>query len=160
IAELARHGACAPDPTADLLGKLGQLLRPQHDEREGEDHQQFRKSNLEHGMLRRAAVVSSEGRRRERLGPQTLVSLFSAFWDFADSENSASALSCLTDSSASPSFIDFLKPRTAEPRSEPIVFSFFAPKTSSTTTRMTRSSLKPMGPMSRSCGRRDARKCQ
>jgi len=35
---------------------------------------------------------------------------------------------CLAAASASPSFTDCLKPRTAAPRSEPIVRSFFAPK--------------------------------
>ena len=41
VAELSRHGACATDPAANLLGEFRQLLRPQHDEREREDQQQF-----------------------------------------------------------------------------------------------------------------------
>src|SRR5687767_15649704 len=94
-------------------------------------------------------------RARPRLD-QPLCSLFSASWVFPESGNSASALSCLTDSSASPSLIDFLKPRTAEPRSEPIVLSFFAPKISSTTARMMRSSLNPRLPMRRSVRGGDA----
>src|SRR5690349_21211788 len=149
LAELPRHRARTADPAPDLLGELRQLLRPEHDQRDREDQQQFGKTNLEHGKLRRLAVsvdVPSEGTHR---GGQALCSLFSD-GALAGSENSASALSCLTDSSVSPSFIDFLKPRTAEPRSDPIVLSFLAPNTSSTTIRMTTSSLKPIGPMSRS----------
>ena len=66
VAELARHGARAAHPAPHLLGELGQLLRPEHDQCQREDQQQFGESDFEHGMLRRAAVGQVVEDRRER----------------------------------------------------------------------------------------------
>jgi hypothetical protein len=48
LAELPRHGARAPDPAADGPGKPGQFLRPEHDQRDTEDHQYFGEVDPEH----------------------------------------------------------------------------------------------------------------
>jgi hypothetical protein len=39
VAELPRHGAGAPHPAAHLLRELGQLLRPEHQQRQGGNQQ-------------------------------------------------------------------------------------------------------------------------
>jgi len=41
VAELARHGARTTHPAADLLGELGQFLRPEHDQGDRKDQQEF-----------------------------------------------------------------------------------------------------------------------
>src|SRR6266404_3604550 len=51
LAELARHGARASDPTAELSDDTRQLLRPQYDESQNENDQQLGKASLEHAAL-------------------------------------------------------------------------------------------------------------
>ncbi len=48
IAKLAGHGASASQPSPHRRGNPGQLFRPQHDQRDGEDHQYFGEIDPEH----------------------------------------------------------------------------------------------------------------
>jgi hypothetical protein len=48
IAKLAGHGARAAEPSPDRGGNPGQLFGPQHDQRNGEDHQYFGEIDPEH----------------------------------------------------------------------------------------------------------------
>jgi hypothetical protein len=48
IAKLARHGARAAQPFPHRGGNPGQLLWPQHDQRDGEYHQYFGEIDPEH----------------------------------------------------------------------------------------------------------------
>jgi hypothetical protein len=100
------------------------------------------KSNIAAVLAR--GLAGSAGRQAERSEDDVLVVLVSG--------NSASVpdFSCLATSwpSVSPSFMAFLKPLTAPPRSEPMERSFFVPKMTSTTSRMMISSRMPKLPMS------------
>src|SRR5207244_8702 len=90
-----------------------------------------------------------------RIGPRTdhaLRSVFGSLFFAATSGNSASVPSeriCFGGAlcSSSPSLMAFLNPRTACPRSEPTLRSFFAPNTTSTTSRITTSSRIPKPPI-------------
>src|SRR5882672_334517 len=138
VAELSRHGARPSHPAADVLGELRQFLGTEDQQCDERDQQDLGEADVEHrdrdaGYL--AAVL-----------PAPVVVLFSP----SNSASPSMCFSCFADSSVSPSFIAFLKPLTAEPRSEPSDFNFLPPKMSRAMTRMISNSLNPMGPMTRS----------
>src|SRR6185503_20153859 len=167
LLELARHGTGPAYPAAHLAHDARQLLRSQHDERQDEDDQDLRESDVEHGRfsvetcgcrmspdrrgalarLGRARTLCPQSRETQAL--RSLLAVASALGVALVSVNSASGASdriCRRGdeaafSSCSPSFTAFLKPRTAWPRSSPTLRSFLAPKTTSTTTRMISSSF-------------------
>src|SRR5579862_2333486 len=142
LAELAGHSPRTAYPPADLGSDLGQLLGSQHHEGQDENNENLRESDVEHAVAARR--------------PRKAQTLRSVFWPasrgaaFGASAKSASVPSERIRGgggeipSSSPSFIDFLKPRTAAPRSDPIVRSFLAPNTKSTTSRITTSSRIPI----------------
>src|SRR5688572_14969894 len=131
LAELPRHRARPARPAADLVGEFRQFFRPQHQERDAEDQDDLGEADLEH----RPQVFLEESAPSRSPLPEL------------KSASGASCASFLPDSSSSPSLMDFLKPRTAAPRSEPMLRSFFAPKIRSAIARMIRSSRNPI-PMS------------
>src|SRR6185369_11711283 len=142
LAELARHRARATHPPTDLGGDARQFLRPQDDQGQDGNDQDFGEADFEH----RRAASGARGR-----ADQAWRSFFSALaFVSANSASGASLRSFFMSSasffccSSSPSFMAFLKPFTAPPRSCPMVFSFFAPKTRSAMARMTRSSFIPI----------------
>src|SRR6185437_14550571 len=51
LLELARHGTGPAYPAAHLAHDARQLLRSQHDERQDEDDQDLRESDVEHGRF-------------------------------------------------------------------------------------------------------------
>src|SRR5580765_829473 len=65
VAELARHGACAPGPAPDRARELRELVRAQHHEGEAKDHQDLREADVEHARLAKrssaAPVVLARG---------------------------------------------------------------------------------------------------
>src|SRR5712691_9648799 len=113
----------------------GQPLRPDEDERHDRNHHQFGESDVEHGEVKKSGSFqkkkagTSPGVRMRAKTPQV----------FAFSLTSASMVRPVTWAAAPPSpglssedFMPSLKPRTAPPRSAPILRSFLVPKTSRT----------------------------
>src|SRR5438876_3357685 len=112
-----------------------QPLRPDDDERHDRNHHQFGESYVEHGEVRKSGPFqkkkagTSPGVRMRAKTPQV----------FAFSLTSASMVRPVTWGAAPPSpglssedFMPSLKPRTAPPRSAPILRSSLVPKTSKT----------------------------
>src|SRR6266699_45122 len=112
-----------------------QPLRPDDDERHDRNHHQFGESDVEHGEVKKFGPFqkkkagTSPGVRMRAKTPQV----------FAFSLTSASMVRPVTWGAAPPSpglssedFMPSLKPRTAPPRSAPILRSFLVPKTSKT----------------------------
>src|SRR5690606_23849602 len=105
-------GDIALGPTeqvADGTGHLGQALRADDHQRHDADEKKLSETDVKHGQA----------------------SVFSLAWT---SMVSSVLRRCVTasgrDSSCAPSLMPFLKPRTAPPRSSPMLRSFLAPKTS------------------------------
>src|SRR6185369_14445293 len=115
-----------------------QALRPDHDQRDQADNQQFRKTDVEHGALR-TKVLKHDGRPagaranvRQSLD-QALDSVLPL-----TSPSTVLPLTCgaaPVSAAFSPVCMPSLKPRTAPPRSAPMLRSFLVPKTSITITR-------------------------
>src|SRR5712691_202076 len=120
---------------AQRARNAGQPLRPDDDERHDRNHHQFGESDVEHGEVKKSGSFqkkkagTSPGVRMRAKTPQV----------FAFSLTSASMVRPVTWAAAPPSpglssedFMPSLKPRTAPPRSAPILRSFLVPKTSRT----------------------------
>src|SRR5690349_3209473 len=124
------HVALQPaGEVADGARHARQLLRPDDDERHHADDQQFRESDVEHALETKKAP---RGRLAgSRAAAQALCSLLAC-----TSPSTVLPVTCgVSGPPAVPSRMPSLKPRTAPPRSVPMLRSFFVPKISITITR-------------------------
>src|SRR5690606_12028306 len=139
LGDVALHAA---EQVTRRARDLGQALRPDHDQGHERDDDHLGKTEIEHGQgsakPMEAAGARAAGVRRAS-GACAQEPILSDFSLTSASRVPASAMRCCVLSSAgvSTSFMPSLNPRTAPPRSEPMLRSFFVPITSSTITRTT-----------------------